>query len=81
MANIRKDEKSVYIDLWGETLEYDRIQYALYQLNSAFELRISEDTDTILNYRLNGVPYKVSTVNVQQTNDICPLFLGEFGIC
>ena len=75
----------------GKTLEYDRIQYALYQLNSAFELRISEDTDTILNYRLNGVPYKVSTVNGQQTNDICPYSwesleyvsktIGEAGRC
>ncbi len=91
MANMRKDDNNVYIDLWGETLEFNKIEYALYQLNNAFELRISKDTDAILNYRLNGVPYKVSTVNGRQTNDICPYSwesleyvretINEAGIC
>ncbi len=72
MSSVRYDEKYVYIDLWGDTLRFDKTEYALYQLNSAFEIRISKDTDAILNFRLNGVPYKVSTVNGRQTNDICP---------
>lgn len=72
MANIHQDNDNVYIDLWDKTLTFNSIEYALYQLNSAFELRISKDIDAILNYRINGVPYKVSTVNGRQTNDICP---------
>ena len=91
MANIHQDNDNVYIDLWDKTLTFNSIEYALYQLNSAFELRISKDTDAILNYRLNGVPYKVSTVNGRETNDICPYSwesleyvretINEAGIC
>lgn len=72
MSNVRHDNSNVYIDIWNKTLRFDKNEYALYQLNSAFEIRISRDTDAILNYRFNGVPYKVSTVNGRQTNDICP---------
>ena len=40
MTYIRQDNDHVYLNLWDKTLEYDRIEYALYQLSSEFEQRI-----------------------------------------
>ena len=48
MANMRKDNSNVYIDLWGETLEFNKIEYALYQLSTAFEVRVANDIKTIV---------------------------------
>ena len=54
MANMRKDDNNVYIDLWGETLEFNKTEYALYQLSTAFEVRVANDIKTIVDKRVHG---------------------------
>ena len=54
MANMRKDDNNVYIDLWGETLEFNKTEYALYQLSTAFEVRVANDIKTIVDKRIHG---------------------------
>lgn len=72
MTYMRQDNDRVYLNLWDKTLEYDRIEYALYQLSSEFEQRIVNDIETIVNYRLNGVAHKISIIDGKTVNEICP---------
>ena len=51
---MRKDDNNVYIDLWGETLEFNKTEYALYQLSTAFEVRVANDIKTIVDKRVHG---------------------------
>ena len=54
ITNMRKDSSNVYIDLWGETLEFNKIEYSLYQLSTAFEVRVANDIKTIVDKRVHG---------------------------
>ena len=72
MTYIRQDNDHVYLNLWDKTLEYDRIEYALYQLSSEFEQRIVTDIQAIVDYRLNGVAHKISIIDGKTVNEICP---------
>ena len=65
-------DKAVSFELWEQKLEYNKIEFALWQLSESFEIKVKQDTETIINKRTNGVPYKVSYVNGQPVNDICP---------
>ena len=70
--SFRTSDKAVSFELWEQKLEYNKIEFALWQLSESFEIKVKQDTETIINKRTNGVPYKVSYVNGQPVNDICP---------
>ena len=54
MANMRQDENYVYIDLWGETFQYDKVEYALYRISEELEAKIASDAQQLTNNRVNG---------------------------
>lgn len=48
------DENYVYIDLWGQTFQYDKVEYALYRLSEELETKIASDAKQLTNNRVNG---------------------------
>ena len=54
MSNMWRDENYVYIDLWGETFQYDKVEYALYRLSEELEAKIASDAQQLTNNRVNG---------------------------
>lgn len=54
VTGMRQDENYVYIELWGETFQYNKIEYALYRLSEELEAKIISDAQRLTQNRING---------------------------
>lgn len=55
-------DKTVSLRLWEQNLEYNKIEFALWQLGETFEMRVTKDSKQITDNRVNGK----AVDNVQQ---------------
>lgn len=60
MANRWIDNNSLYIELWGVKLQFDRTSYAINQLSDTLELRIKNDSKIINTNTENGKPFEIT---------------------